>query len=607
MNAGQNETGNRPADSRGHGDDILFGLLILLLALLASASPIRNYDYWWHLATGSWIVANGSIPHQELFSFTAGGAPWVDHEWLFQVLAYAGHQSIGPAGLVVLKILLVLGLCLLLIRQLQREGHGPSGAAVLLVPTLLGASFRFDVRPELATLILLPTIICLVMEARSRDVARPLYPIPLLVVLWANLHPGVVLLPAVLAVGVAAALAMQLFSGLRQHGGEKHAIARRFTIRLAVLTGSVALAVLVNPSGHRLYAVPFRLSAILASLPWPNLEWAHPEFSDFPVFWIVLPLAAVIALLGLRRADPVATPAMLLIGLLATPHLRNIGLFFVLLPLGLAGPLRAMIESLKRMRLHRAATVGGWVRPGFISAGVVVLSAFPLFLYLPPQPILGLGIAPTNDVSAAVDFLEREGVGARMYNDVRFGGYLIWRRFPDQRVFIDGRNELYADLMHDIAEGMDGSDAWSSLLERHGIDAAFLRYPPTLQRVQYPAIDGKEPREDFRAFSAAYFPRERWALVYWDDEAMIFLRRSPEHESVIARLEYQAVHPDDWQHQFAGVFWRQIPLQPILNDLERKLQDDPDCVRARGLYQRFAALERPAAGTADSGQGGGQQ
>jgi hypothetical protein len=76
---------------------------------------------------------------------------------------------------------------------------------------------------------------------------------------------------------------------------------------------------------------------------------------------------------------------------------------------------------------------------------------------------------------------------------------------------------------------------------------------------------------------------------------------------VIARLEYQAVHPDDWQHQFAGVFWRQIPLQPILNDLERKLQDDPDCVRARGLYQRFAALERPAAGTADSGQGGGQQ
>lgn len=606
MNAGRDEMRDQRSDPRRRGDGMLFGFLILVLALLASASPIRNYDYWWHLATGSWIIDNGSIPHQDLFSFTAGGEPWIDHEWLFQVLAYAGHQAIGPAGLVVVKILLVLALCVVVIRQLKREGHGPSGAAVLLVPALLGASFRFDVRPELATLLLMPAIICLIMEARRRDRARPLLAIPLLVALWANLHPGVVLMPAVLMIGMVVALTMQ-FVDRQRSSGEERAVARRFTLRLALLTGSVAVAVLINPSIHRLYAVPFKVSEILASLPWPNLEWARPQFADFPLFWIVLPIAALIVLLGIRRADPVATPAMLLVGCLATAHLRNIGLFFVLLPLGIAGPLRAVIESIKTMRLHRAATVGGRIRPGFISAGVVILAAFPLLLYLPPRPILGLGIAPTNEVSAAVDFLDREGVGRRMYNDVRFGGYLIWRRFPDHRVFIDGRNELYPDLMHDIAAGMDGSDGWGALLDRHDIDSAFLRYPPTLQKVQYPAIDGGEPREDLRAFSAAYFPKERWALVYWDDEAMIFLRRLPENENVIARLEYQAIHPDDWQHQFAGVFWRQIPLEPILKDIERKLTDDPDCARARGLYQRFAALARPGDDTSDTALGGGLQ
>jgi len=607
MNVGREEKRVVQGGLQGRGDGILLGLLVLALALLASASPIRNYDYWWHLATGSWIVDNGSIPNHDLYSFTTGGAPWIDHEWLFQVLAYAGHRTIGPAGLVVFKILLVLALCLFLLRQLQREGHGPAGAAVILVPALLGASFRLDVRPELSTIILMPVVIGLVMEARRRDRVRPLLPIPPLVVLWANLHPGVVLMPAVLAIGTGAALMMQILPRRRRPSGEEREVARRFTVRLALLTGSVALAVLINPSIHRLYAVPFKLSALLASLPWPNLEWARPEFGDFPVFYVVLPVAVMVALLGARRADPVATPAMLLVGFLAMAHLRNIGLFFVLLPLGLAGPLRAVIESIQGMRLHHAATLGGRIRPGFISAGVVVLSAFPLFLYLPPQPILGLGVAPSNDVAAAVDFLEREGVGSRMYNDVRFGGYLIWRRFPDRQVFIDGRNELYADLMHDIADGMKGSDAWSALMDRHEIDSAFLRYPPTLQKVQYPAVDGGEPREDLRAFSAAYFPKEIWALVYWDDDAMIFLRRVPENENVIARLEYRAVHPDDWQHQFAGVFWRQIPVQPILNDLERKLRDDPDCARARGLYQRFVALSKPGDGSPGAAQGGGRQ
>ena len=52
--------------SRRSGDGILFGLLILALAVLAAASPIRNYDYWWHLATGSWIVDNSAIPHHDL-------------------------------------------------------------------------------------------------------------------------------------------------------------------------------------------------------------------------------------------------------------------------------------------------------------------------------------------------------------------------------------------------------------------------------------------------------------------------------------------------------------------------------------------------------------
>src|SRR5439155_24098982 len=107
------------------GDRALFAGLLLLLALAASLTPIRNYDFWWHLKTGELILEQGAVPRADPFSFTAGSAPWVDHEWLSQVLMHAGYVAVGPPGLVVLKAVLVCGLGLLMLRHLRREGHRP--------------------------------------------------------------------------------------------------------------------------------------------------------------------------------------------------------------------------------------------------------------------------------------------------------------------------------------------------------------------------------------------------------------------------------------------------------------------------------------------------
>jgi hypothetical protein len=101
-----------------------------------------------------------------------------------------------------------------------------------------------------------------------------------------------------------------------------------------------------------------------------------------------------------------------------------------------------------------------------------------------------------------------------------------------------------------------------------------------------------------RAFSAAYFPATDWALVYWDDDAMIFVRRTPEHADLIQRRESVALNPDDWQYAFAGVLIGRIPVGRILDELQRKLAEDPGCVRARDLLQRFARFAPPSDGAA---------
>lgn len=583
------------------GDRPLVAALVLLLALAAALSPIRSFDYWWHLKTGSWILENRAVPHEDPFSFTAEGTAWVDHEWLFQIAAHLAHLTIGPEGLVLLKVVLVLLLCLLMLSHLRRQGHGPLGTALLLVPTFLGASFRLDVRPELATLALLPLLVHLLLLARDRDTRVPLLIVPPMVVVWANLHAGVILAPVVLAIGACASALFYRLGGAAAAGGEERGRRNRFLVRMAWLTAVVGACVAVNPYGFRIYAVPFELDDLLRSLPWPNLEWAPPQVSDFPLFWMVAPLSLIAALAAARRIDPIATPAMLLTAVLGALHLRNLGIFFVLLPYGLGRPLRALAETLRRRRLPASAARGGRVRPAFIAATTILVVAFGILVVLPPGVVFGIGIASANEPRAAVDFLQREGVGERLFNDVRFGGYLIWRRYPAHRVFIDGRNEIYPDLLRDIAAAMTRYEPWEELMGRHRIDSAFLRYPPALQKVLYTSDDGGEAVVGERAFSAAYFPREKWALVYWDDDAMIFLRRLAKYEHVIERLEYRAIHPDDWRHILAGAARGMTPVGPIVQELDRKLKDEPGCLRAQELRARFAVLDEKLSG-APSGE-----
>lgn len=581
------QPGRAPSDPT-RGDRALILGLLSVLAVAASATAIRNFDYWWHLATGRLILGTGRVPTSDPFSFTAAGTPWVDHEWLFQVLAYLGHTALGPGTLVLLKMLAVLGLALLIASHLRREGHGAAGVAVILAPALVGASFRFDVRPEMATVLLLPLVVHLALRARARGAWRPLGWIPPIVALWANLHPGVILAPAILFLGAVATALLARVAPRRYPDGATGE--PRFAARLAATALAAAAAAALNPYGFRIYAVPFELSRLLAGLPSPNLEWAAPAPHQFPLFFAALAACVLVLLLGWRSIDPVAAVALAVSAVLAVQHLRNIGLFFVLMPYAVARPGRAVVGALQRGRAWRLGTAGGAVRPGFVAAAVILAASLPALAWVPPHIVWGLGVASDNEPAAAIDFLEREGLGRRMFNDVRFGGYLIWRRAGTAPVFIDGRNEIYPDLLRDVFAALREPAAWTGLLDRHAIDSAFLRYPPALQKVLYPGREGGPPISGARAFSAAYFPRQDWALVYWDDDAMIYLRRAPEHRERIARLEYRAIHPDDWRYLFAGVLLGRVDVRPILAEIRRKIAEDPACAKAQRLYASFSSL-----------------
>src|SRR6185436_5734780 len=78
--ADQGVAASRGRPATRQGDQLLLGILLVLLAAATTLSPIRNYDYWWHLKTGALIVSQGQVPRVDPYSFTSPGTPWIDHE-----------------------------------------------------------------------------------------------------------------------------------------------------------------------------------------------------------------------------------------------------------------------------------------------------------------------------------------------------------------------------------------------------------------------------------------------------------------------------------------------------------------------------------------------
>jgi hypothetical protein len=179
--------------------------------------------------------------------------------------------------------------------------------------------------------------------------------------------------------------------------------------------------------------------------------------------------------------------------------------------------------------------------------------------------------------------------GMRLYNDVQFGGYLIWRFYPERKVFIDGRNELYTKLLPRLGRIHTGEapySEWRSLIRDYGIEGAIVKYQPTMKGVLYPPVrPGDEPVRGYRAWSAFLFPSHEWALVYFDDTALVFMRRGGPGEPWIRSAEYRDLNPEDREYLLERARHDSAFASRLRAEASRRVGESPDCRRAAQLLR----------------------
>lgn len=470
-------------------------------------NALKESDVFYHLAAGRYLWETASWPSSDPFSYLAAGAPWVLHEWLAQLLAYATYAIAGYWGLIVAVALLGAGTMLLTAWRGRRPGV-PLSLTLALTLMLGGVAYAtWIARPQALALALCAALLLLLDGYRQTPRRRILLVIPVLMLLWANLHASFVL-------GLLLILGHAVAGFVR---GERLASSR---LLLAGLAASVLA--LLNPTGYHafLYGLYVRPAAgALNVMEWKSLL----SFPGLPERLSAIAIAGTALFsawwYGVRRQsrDLASLGMSLAFSALPFVSIRHLAFWVV-------GGAPLFIAAFGTWAAPRLTAV----RPRLLAGAFVAFCTLMLLGRLPDLPRQYFN--PYRIPVYAADFLERERV-SRVFNLYNEGGYLIWRRYPAEQVSLDGRNETYAGApLREFLRILAVTPDWQRLVDDRRIEGFFLAYNPASLRKSVEPL-------------ARHLRAQGWVPVYWDDLIVIYLRDDAVNRDIIARHGLRHVNP----------------------------------------------------------------
>jgi hypothetical protein len=413
---------------------VLIWAVIYTLPATVALLPILDYDIWWHLRTGQWIVEHRALPATDPFSQhgLATGQPLVAYSWLFEVLAYAAYRLLGPEGIFLGRAVLALAIVAALHRLVARREPRFLVATSLLAVGVLALLPLLTDRPWLFTILFATLTLDVILDLREGRPARRAWLLPLLFVFWANLHIQFVHGLFLLGLACAAPVVDRL---LRRDDAEDAARAgSRAWWQLVALTAACAAATLLTPYHVGLYEVVRKLATEQVA-PREIAECQALGFRD-PWDWCVLLLVAATAFALGRRGRASAFEWLLLAAAAWFTFRGKRDVWFgVLAALALVPVPRRVPDAELSFRPTP--------RQALATAVIVLLLAAAYGGYAASGNHVQATLEAQYPVRAAA-FIRERGYAGPLYNDFSWGGYLIWN-LPELPVAMDGRTSVHGD------------------------------------------------------------------------------------------------------------------------------------------------------------------
>ena len=470
-------------------------ILFSLLFALATRIP-TDTDTWWHIRSGEYTLTHGMI-YADPFSFTKAGEPWINHSWGAQIIIYLAWQIGGNFGLAIYTAALATAGMYLIYRMCAGNVYLRAFALVIGAAT---AAVFWSPRPQMLSFFL-STVILYLLWLYKRKQADRLWWIPVIMLVWGNLHAGF----SIGFIFLGGTIAGEVLGNIFSPQGE-NVISWARLRKLVIVTLVSVAALVVNPYGLQMLQVPFQTVSIGALQDFIQ-EWNSPNFHERQTWPFVALLLGVLGALGASRKRMDWTDFILLSGtaFMALLAGRNIAIFAVVATPILTTHLDAVFTERGWVLQTVKRPTRGMARINAILVGLVLLGSLAKVLLVLDKKTVREGQAMFLPLDAA-DYLNANHPDGPMFNSYNWGGYLMFTA-PEYPVFVDGRTDLYGDeLLTTYLNTARGGQGWRETLDQYNIKLVVVEAQSGLaQRLR------DEPG---------------WKADYEDDLAVVFSRET---------------------------------------------------------------------------------
>jgi len=567
-------------------DYILLASFFAFVAVVTSFKIFLDDDVFWHLETGRFIVQNGYIPSADVFGFMTSGTAWIPFEWGWDVITYLIYNIAGYYSLSVFRTLIVMTAFGVIVYVLWKNEISLSLIVLFSVLLVFSSLGRFSIRPQVVTYLFFILILYIFYRFKNNYKGEKSFIVvpPIIFLLWANMHMGVLLGLAVFGIFVVSE-EIEYFFIYKKAKSDEEKTKNKYLVYSFVLS---IIALLINPHFIETYLYALRHSE-MQMLEEIN-EWKSP-FSDpavsfyyVKIYIFFLFTGVIILYYSLKKKE--LFPALLYIvtGIYSVRGLRFISdymfIIFILWMVALGFLFRKTNINNTLDKLPVKAVLTLLIVFLIVKAADNSLYKDNLNNYFRET---GLTVNDRYFPKAMFDFIEKEDInkiGSKPFNNLKIGGFFIWN-FPESKNFIDSRN-LNDNVYAEYKEIDLRKPGFENLLEKSGVDYVIYSTP-------YLTINTSEIRRNIISYLST--DTTDWKLIYWDDISFLYVKNLPKFGSLINKYEYKYVTPFNFifNRRFLNEGYKSDRPE-VINELKRKLSEEPEGTLTRDISYYLNSL-----------------
>ncbi|MDH5719631.1 MAG: tetratricopeptide repeat protein [Spirochaetia bacterium] len=537
----------------------LFASLLFLLI-----NKVGDTDAWVHLNIGKLIYDTGGFPEKEMFVYPNFDKNFLDIYpfWLFSFIVYFLYLTGGVFLLVLFKALTAFFAYYFLLKDVKIKNDNIIISVLCIFIAVYLTQNRLVLRPDLIVMFFIAFTIYS-MNDYIENKNKAIYFLPLISLLWANSHSSVVLFFFIVSVYIFSALTNKyIFNNENKYFIN---IDKKNLNFLLLISAISFLTTLINPTHVKIYFYGFN---VLSS------DWNKDTIIELkPVSGIS---AYIVAFFGffflttftLNKNNFLLHRLLLILPFMIMPFVSQ-RFIFLLGAIGAPIAAKNIAEFLANKNLFTKYNIKT-IYKNSILIGFILL--FTVLIKLQSLPLLTSALKWGFDFDYAlmpkdaVNYLEKNSINGRILNFFHTGQYIIWQRYPKNTVLSDARSGLDPQLSEKIIK-LSSPQIAKELSEKYDSEILFLTQKNYYSYSANTAF-GKEE-------VGSFFSDKAWALVYWDDKSLIYLKKGGKLENIIEKDEYKAINPDMTLNTFEKTFSSasQEEKGAIFTDLNRNLNE----------------------------------